>query len=184
LASAECIFRPIREPDLPYHTYIDAVTEGIAENDAFHQINKRLVSTLDGRILIIVERLEHGDRLLDLMPNAVWIRGQDDIETRKVVIKRLKEEQGKIVAIATSGIFNTGLNVFIHHLINSAGGQAEHQIVQRFGRGLRRANDKDHVVYHDWYFHNNDYLTKHSKKRVKVLTNEGHKVTVLDELDI
>lgn len=184
LASAECIFRPIREPDLPYHTYIDAVTEGIAENDDFHKINKRLVDTLDGRILIIVERLEHGDRLLDLMPDAVWVRGQDTIETRKVVIKRLKEEQGKIVAIATSGIFNTGLNVFIHHLINSASGQAEHQIVQRFGRGLRRASDKDHVVYHDWYFHNNDYLTKHSKKRVAVLKKEGHNVKILEELDI
>jgi superfamily II DNA or RNA helicase len=184
LASAECTFRPIRNPDLPYHTYIDAVTEGIAENDEFHQINKRLVDTLDGRILIIVERLEHGDRLLDLIPDAVWVRGQDTIETRKVVINRLKEEKGKIVAIATSGIFNTGLNVFVHHLINSAGGQAEHQIVQRFGRGLRRASDKDHVYYHDWYFHNNDYLEKHSKKRIAVLKKEGHNVKVLDELDI
>lgn len=184
LASSECIFRPIRKPELPYHTYIDAVTEGIAENDEFHQINKRLVDTLDGRILIIVERLEHGDRLLDLIPDAVWIRGQDTIETRKVVINRLKEEKGKIVAIATSGIFNTGLNVYVHHLINSASGQAEHQIVQRFGRGLRRADDKDHFVYHDWFFHNNDYLTKHSRKRVAILKKEGHKVKVLEELDI
>jgi superfamily II DNA or RNA helicase len=118
------------------------------------------------------------------MPNAVWVRGQDNLETRNMVIKKLKEETGKIVAIATSGIFNTGLNVFIHHLINSAGGQAEHQIIQRFGRGLRRASDKDHVVYHDWYFHNNDYLTKHSRKRIAVLKKEGHDVKVLEELDI
>jgi superfamily II DNA or RNA helicase len=184
LSTAECIFRPIRNPDLPYHTYIDAVTEGVAENDEFHSINKRLVDTLNGRILIVVERIEHGDRLFDLMPNAVWVRGQDNLETRNMVIKKLKEETGKIVAIATSGIFNTGLNVFIHHLINSAGGQAEHQIIQRFGRGLRRASDKDHVVYHDWYFHNNDYLTKHSRKRIAVLKKEGHDVKVLEELDI
>jgi superfamily II DNA or RNA helicase len=184
LSTSDCIFRPIRSPDLPYHTYIDAVTEGISENNEFHQINKRLVDTLTGRILIIVERLEHGDRLLDLIPDAVWIRGKDDQETREVVINRLKEEKGKVVAIATSGIFNTGLNVFIHNLINSAGGQAEHQIIQRFGRGLRRASDKDHVVYHDWFFHNNSYLAKHSRKRVSILKKEGHNVKVLEELDI
>jgi superfamily II DNA or RNA helicase len=184
LAKSECIFRPIRSPELPYHTYIDAVTDGIAQNDDFHAITKRLVDTLDGRILIIVERLEHGDRLMDLIPGAVWVRGQDDLETRKIVINRLKEEKGKVVAIATSGIFNTGLNVFVHHLLNNAGGAAEHQIVQRFGRGLRVAEDKDGVVYHDWFFHNNTYLTKHSKKRVAVLQKEGHTVTVLEELDI
>lgn len=184
LSSSEVIVRPIREPMIPYHTYIDAITEGIAQNSFFHQANKRLVDTLDGRILIIVERLEHGDRLLDLMPNAVWVRGQDTLETRKFVIKRLKEEKTKIVAIATSGIFNTGINVYCHHLINSASGQAEHQIIQRFGRGLRKADDKSHLVYHDWYFYINDYLEKHSRKRVEIFRKEGHSVKILDELDI
>jgi superfamily II DNA or RNA helicase len=184
LSKAECIFRPIFKPDLPYHTYIDAVTEGIAGNTEFHEITKRLVDSLDGRILIIVERIEHGDRLLDLMPDALWVRGQDNLETRNVVIEKLKKGTGKVVAIATSGIFNTGLNVFVHHLCNNAGGQAEHQIIQRFGRGLRRADDKEKVVYHDWIFHNNDYLKKHSKKRVRILTKEGHEVKVLDKLDI
>ena len=64
--------------------------------------------------------------------------------------------------------------------INAAGGQADHHIIQRVGRGLRTADDKEILDYHDFMFHNNEYLLEHSKKRVKILRGEGHDVTVLD----
>lgn len=184
LASADCVFYPVHEPKLPYHIYLDAVTDGIAQNMIFHEMTCRLVNKLEGRILIIVERIPHGDLLNDMIPGSVWVRGQDTLETRKQVIKRLKEDTGKVVAIATSGIFNTGINVFVHSLINCAGGQAEHQIIQRFGRGLRVADDKKHLKYYDWIFTNNDYLEKHSWKRVDILQKEGHNVTVKEEFDL
>jgi superfamily II DNA or RNA helicase len=184
LASAECTFYPVHEPQIPYHVYIDAVTDGIAHNMVLHEMTCRLVKKLEGRTLIIVERIPHGDLLHDMIPNSLWVRGQDTIETRKMVIRRLKEDTGNIVAIATSGIFNTGINVFCHNLINCAGGQAEHQIIQRFGRGLRVAGDKSHLKYYDWYFTINDYLEKHSKKRMDILTNEGHKVEVKEQFDL
>ncbi len=38
---------------------------------------------LKGRTLIIVERLDHGDKLHELLPGSLWIRGEDKIETRK-----------------------------------------------------------------------------------------------------
>lgn len=178
LSSAECTFYPINEPKLPYHIYIDAVTDGIAHNMVLHEMTRRLVDSLDGRILIIVERISHGDLLNDIIPGSLWVRGQDTMETRKEVIRRLKEDKGKVVGIATSGIFNTGINVFCHYLINCAGGQAEHTIIQRFGRGLRVADDKSHLKYYDWYFNNNDYLRKHSEKRMQILEKEGHKIEI------
>lgn len=184
LASAECTFYPVHEPKLPYHIYLDAVTDGIAHNMILHEMTRRLVNSLDGRILIIVERISHGDLLNDMIPGSIWVRGQDTLDTRKQVIKRLKEDTGKVVAIATSGIFNTGINVFVHSLINCAGGQAEHQIVQRFGRGLRVAEDKEHLRFYDWIFTNNDYLEKHSWKRVEILQKEGHNVTIKEEFDL
>jgi superfamily II DNA or RNA helicase len=184
LASAECIFYPVHEPKLPYHIYVDAVTDGIAHNVVLHEMTKRLVDSLEGRTLIIVERISHGDLLQDLIPGSLWVRGQDTIETRKDIIKKLKENTSKTVAIATSGIFNTGINVFVNNLINCAGGQAEHQIIQRFGRGLRVADDKKHLRYYDWFFTNNDYLAKHSEKRIQILANEGHDVTLMEEFDL
>lgn len=184
LASAECAFYPVHEPSIPYHTYMDAVTDGIANNMILHEMTRRLVNTLEGRTLIIVERISHGDLLNDLIPGSLWVRGQDTIETRKGIIKRLKEDTGNTVAIATSGIFNTGINVFVHNLINCAGGQAEHQIVQRFGRGLRVAGDKKHLKFFDWYFTINDYLEKHSTKRMQILEKEGHTVTLKEKFDL
>ena len=181
LSTADCTFYRITEPKLPYEIYLDAVTKGVAENDYFHKIVVSLAKKLPGRTLIIVERLEHGDRLHDMIPGSLWVRGEDKLETRKEVIKKLKNETDDIIAIASSGIFNTGIDIYCHSLINAAGGQADHAIIQRFGRGLRRAKDKQHLQYFDFVFETNEYLQKHSWKRVKILEKEGHNVTVLGE---
>ena len=70
------------------------------------------------------------------------------------------------------------LESFCHNLINAAGGQADHMIIQRMGRGLRTADDKDILKYFDFLFKTNKYLEKHSEKRIKILKKEGHEVTV------
>jgi len=178
LSNAVCSFFEVEEPMIPYDIYLDAVTRGIAENEYFHEMVRKLVTKIEGRSLIIVERIEHGDRLQDRIPGALWVRGKDTVETRKEIINRLKKEEGNLVAIATSGIFNTGIDVFVHNLLNCASGQADHQIIQRFGRGLRVANDKEQLNYYDFVFKINDYLEKHSRKRIKVLEKEGHTIKV------
>ena len=75
-------------------------------------------------------------------------------------------------------IFNTGINVYVHNLINAAGGQADHQIIQRMGRGLRTAKDKEILKYYDFIFKINKYLQQHSEKRIKILKKEGHEVKI------
>jgi len=183
LAAADCFVYPIDTPKIPYEIYLDAVTLGIAENWHFHQVVKRLCQKLTGRTLIIVERLDHGDTLKDIIPGSMWVRGEDSLETRELIIDKLKHSKEDIVAIATQGIFNAGINVKVHNLINAAGGQAEHQIIQRLGRGLRKSSDKDKLNYYDFIFRINDYLEKHSMKRIDILKNEGHNVKVFDEID-
>jgi superfamily II DNA or RNA helicase len=182
LSKSKCTFFPVTEPQLPFDIYLDAVTNGIAENYTFHNMVTKLVSGLKGRTLIIVERLAHGDALSEMIPGSLWIRGEDNEDTRKEVIEKLKHSKEDVVAIATQGIFNAGINVFINNLVNAAGGQAEHQIIQRMGRGLRTANDKDQLNYFDFIFKVNDYLYDHSKKRMKILVKEGHDVEIVDEV--
>ncbi|MEI8270821.1 MAG: DEAD/DEAH box helicase family protein, partial [bacterium] len=152
LSTSKCIFYPIREPQIPHDIYLDAATRGIAENFEFHKIVKKLADNQSGRTLILVDRIAHGDTLHNMLPNSLWVRGQDTMETRKEVIKKLQKTKGNIVAIATHHIFNTGVNVFVHNLINAAGGKADHQIIQRMGRGLRTANDKEELNYYDFVF--------------------------------
>jgi len=184
LSGSNCTFYPIREPELPHDVYLDAVTNGIANNFHFHEVVSKLAKKCTGRTLILVERIDHGDILQKIMPNALWVAGKDDLETRKEVIEKLqKTSDGNVVAIATQGIFNAGINVKIHNLINAAGGQAEHIIIQRMGRGLRTAGDKDVLNYYDFVFEINDYLLKHSNKRIKILKKEGHEIKVKDNLN-
>lgn len=183
LSKSRCVFFPIHEPKLPYEIYLDAVTRGIAENWDFHGIVTRLAGSLPGRTLILVDRIAHGDALASMIPNALWVQGKDNMDSRMMVVEKLKSSKEKTVAIATQQIFNAGINVKCHNVINAAGGQADHQIVQRVGRGLRTADDKEILNYYDFMFYNNDYLLDHSKKRVKILTGEGHEVILKDAID-
>lgn len=183
LAKSHSIFYPIDEPQLPYDIYLDAVTNGIANNYHFHEIVTRLAQNQTGRTLILVDRIAHGDALHMMIPNSLWVQGKDDSTSRKSVINKLSNHKGNVVAIATIGIFNTGISCFLHNLINAAGGQAEHLIIQRMGRGLRVADDKTDLKYYDFIFKINSYLESHSKKRVKILRKEGHEVVVKDVID-
>jgi hypothetical protein len=47
------------------------------------------------------------------------------------------------------------------------------------GRGLRTAKDKKDFIYIDFLFRINDYLEKHSLKRMSILGDEGHALSVL-----
>ncbi len=183
LSKSRCTFYPIDEPQIPYDIYIDAVTNGIAKSWHFHEIVSRLAKSLTGRTLILVERIAHGDALHNLIPNSIWVRGKDNSKTRDWVIEQLQEASGNVVAIATQGIFNAGINVFVHNLINAAGGKAEHDIIQRMGRGLRTADDKEILNYYDFIFRINNYLEKHSNKRLAILQQEGHDIITKDEMD-
>lgn len=178
LANSKCIFYPIRDPQIPHDIYIDAVTRGIAESFYFHDVVTRLAKLQKGRTLILVDRIAHGDALHSLLPGSLWVRGKDNQETRKSVIKQLQKSKETLVAIATQQIFNTGINVHPNNLINAASGQADHMIIQRMGRGLRTADDKERLNYFDFVFEINDYLLDHSQKRIDILRKEGHDVEI------
>lgn len=180
LSKSKATFYLIDKPsDIIYEPYADAVKLGIENNIYFHDVVKRLSSKLNGRTLIVTERIDQGKMLKSLIPEAHWIYGEIDLEEREKVFEELRKKD-KVVAIVMQQIITAGIDVFIHNLINAAGSKAEHNIIQRMGRGLRLAPDKEYLDYYDFYFNTNKYLTNHSEKRIKVLTNEGHDVEVKD----
>ncbi len=185
LSNAASWFIPIDKPDLKYALYNEAVTLGMSENEYFQDLVVKMCGYLKGRTIILVERVKQGDILAEkLGKDIAWVSGKDTIKTRKQVVEKLKYAEGNCIAIATRHIFNTGLNFFVHNLLNVAGGTADHIIVQRFGRGLRKAKDKGVLNYFDFNFTNNEYLQDHSKKRIKILKKEGHDVRVFDHADL
>lgn len=183
LSPSICTFYPITKPDIPYDIYMDAVTRGIAESPYFDNIVLSLIEEIKGRTLLLVERVSHGEKLNELIDDSIWISGKDDMKIRKPVLDKLKSEKNNLIVIATRHILNTGINIMIHNLINCAGGKADHDIVQRIGRGLRNADDKEKLRYYDFFFKINPYLESHSKHRVKLFKQEGHEVIIKDKID-
>lgn len=90
-----------------------------------------------------------------------------------------------------SSIGYVGVNVYVHHLINAAGqfswtfslpsvshigGKSSLQLIQKIGRGLRRAEDKDVLQYFDFVFQKTKYLAEHSISRMKTLREQGYTI--------
>lgn len=182
LASSDCTFFPINKPNLAYEPYQDAVKLGIEQNFYFHDVVKKLARSLEGRTLIIVERIEQGEYLKSLLPDAHWIQGKNKLKEREPVINALRKGES-CVAIIMKPIITAGIDIKIHNLINAAGGEGAHNIIQQMGRGLRTADDKEVLKYYDFLFLINDYLRKHSEWRTEVLKKEGHSVTIKEEID-
>lgn len=176
LSKSDCVFFPIDRPDLAYEPYQDAVKLGIEQNFYFHDVVKRLARSLEGRTLIVVERIEQGEYLNQLMPEASWIQGKNSLKEREPVINALRKGDNHI-AIIMRPIITAGINIKIHNLINAAGGEGAHNVIQQMGRGLRTADDKEILKYYDFFFMINDYLRKHSEWRMQVLEKEGHNVS-------
>lgn len=179
LAPSECTFFRVKKPDdIVYLPYADAVTLGISENEYLQKTVRDLSLSLSGRTLILVERISQGERLNSLIPGSVFVQGKNEIQTRLAAFQELKYSSDNFIAVVMRHIISEGINVFVHNLINASGGKAEHNIVQQLGRGLRSAEDKTHLNFYDFLFETNDYLLDHSKNRIEVLTNEGHKVRI------
>jgi len=183
LSGSICTFYEVDEPQIPYEIYQDAIKYGLEENHHLHLMVKKIAQAEKGRRLILVERLDQGDAIAALIPGAFWIQGRDDMNVRKEVVNKLKNADD-IVAIVSQKLISKGLDVKIHTLINAAGGKATHSIIQRMGRGLRTASDKDILHYYDFLFNINDYLRDHSEERIKCLTKEGHPVVIKEEFDL
>lgn len=183
LSKSNIIVYPIDVPNnIVHEPYMDAVTLGISHNLEFLEIVTRLARSLKGRTLILAERLDQGDFLKQLMPEAHWIKGEDKIGIRAEVFDDLRNKDN-VIAICMRHIISEGIDVFVHNIINAAGGQAEHSIIQQMGRGLRTADDKELLRLYDFLFKSNQYLFKHSLNRIKVWTEEGHEVEVKEAID-
>lgn len=173
---------PVKSPNLAYEPWQDAVQLGIEQNFEFHKTVVRLARSRPGRTLVIVERINQGEYLHQLMPESSWIQGKDSLDTREPVLEALRKGD-KCCAIVMRQIITAGIDIKLHNLINAAGGNAVHNLIQQIGRGLRTADDKDILQFYDFLFMINPYLWRHSELRIGTLKDEGHNVTIKEDYD-
>ena len=166
------------------YSYNDMYEVLIVENEERNQKIVDIVNTIrsnhdNARILILVNRLEHGQNLQSLLEGSCfYLRGEDDIGERYSTIRRFVSCPESSVLLGTR-ILETGVDIReITHFINARGLKSPIATIQALGRSLRLHDDKDQVFIYD-FMDSGRYLTAHSRRRYNTYKKEGHEVEIL-----
>jgi superfamily II DNA or RNA helicase len=102
-----------------------------------------------GNTLILVDRINAGKELVDRLPNSVLVSGETKLTERKEEYDEVATSDDKII-VATYGVAAVGINIpRIFNLVLIEPGKSFVRVIQSIGRGIRKAEDKDHVEIWD-----------------------------------
>ena len=105
--------------------------------------------SLSGNTLILVDRISAGEILQKKLKGSVFISGSTKTLERKEHYDEVSTTQNKII-IATYGVASVGINIpRIFNLVLIEPGKSFVRVIQSIGRGIRKAEDKDHVQIWD-----------------------------------
>lgn len=103
----------------------------------------------NGNTLILVNRIDTGKKLLERIPEAVFISGEVKTKDRKDEYDEVRTSDNKII-VATYGVAAVGINIpRIFNLVLLEPGKSFVRVIQSIGRGIRKAEDKDFVQIWD-----------------------------------
>jgi len=130
-----------------------------------------------GNTLILVDRIETGEKLQSLIPGSIFVSGKMKSKDRKAEYKEVQEVDGKII-IATYGVASTGINIVrIFNLVLFEAGKSFVRVIQSIGRGIRVAPDKDFVNIYD-VCSNCKFSKRHLTKRKKFYTEAQYPFSI------
>jgi superfamily II DNA or RNA helicase len=147
----------------------------IQDSEERHSVIRKLTTKMNKNVLIMVNRLDHGNNLLDALQiegkETFFVHGEMPVSERAEIITKM-EAQDNIMCIAMSSIFSTGINIKnLHYIIFAAGGKSFIRIIQSIGRGLRLHSSKEKLVIFDLY-DNFVFSTNHVEERKKFYDEE------------
>lgn len=120
--------------------------------------------------LILVQRINHGEKLEKAIPNSVFVQGKS--KKRQEVIEDMRA--GRMNTMIATSLADEGLDIQrLQCLIMAGGGKSPIKCKQRVGRVIRKCEDekKKKAIVYDF----NDigrWLPAHSKARKKILKEE------------
>jgi superfamily II DNA or RNA helicase len=141
-----------------------------------------------GNVLCLVDNIAFGRKLTDEIEGAIFVNGRDvksPIQRQKVY--DLFKDRDDLVVIATVHIAGTGLNIRrIFNLMFIDIGKSFIRVIQAIGRGLRKAEDKDHVDVTD-LCSDLKYGKRHCRQRINYYDDaqypyKKHKVDYIKQL--
>lgn len=139
--------------------------------------SKIIEMTATGNTLVLVNRIETGEMLVDLIPNSVFVNGKVKSKNRKSEYDEVKTSDDKVI-IATFGVASTGINLpRIFNLVLIEPGKSFTRVIQSIGRGIRKADDKDYVDVYD-ITSTCKYAKKHLTERKRFYKEAQYPFTV------
>ena len=131
-----------------YQSELKYLLEEKGRLDTIAELVKQV--NLTGNTLVLVDRIAAGQGIIErLGDNAVFVSGSTKNKTRQDEYDEIAISDDKII-VATYGIAAVGINIpRIFNLVLIEPGKSFVRVIQSIGRGIRKAEDKDHVQIWD-----------------------------------
>jgi superfamily II DNA or RNA helicase len=135
-----------------------------------------------GNTLVLVDRVNAGKELVSrLGANAVFVNGGTKLTERKEEYDEVATSDDKII-VATYGVAAVGINIpRIFNLVLIEPGKSFVRVIQSIGRGIRKAEDKDHVQI--WDVTSSCKFAKRHLTQRKAFYKEAQYPFTLEKLD-
>jgi superfamily II DNA or RNA helicase len=133
-----------------FRTYAEEYSWLVTDPNRLNWISEKIKEfSLTGNTLVLVNRIDTGNKLIEKIPGAVFISGAVKLDDRKEEYDEIKTSDGKII-VATYGVAAVGINIpRIFNLVLIEPGKSFVRVIQSIGRGIRKAEDKDFVQIWD-----------------------------------
>ena len=133
-----------------FNSFQDEYSFLVTDDNRLQWIASKITAlSATGNTLVLINRIDTGKKLIDLMPQAVFVSGGMKLDDRKEEYDEIKTSDDKII-LATYGVAAVGINIpRIFNLVLFEPGKSFVRVIQSIGRGIRKAEDKDHVEIWD-----------------------------------
>ena len=148
---AQCHVNIVQLIDVVEHTNYQSELKYLLEESGRLDAMARLIQQVNetGNTLVLVDRIAAGTELVARLENAVFISGGTKAGERQDHYDEVAEATDKII-VATYGVAAVGINIpRIFNLVLIEPGKSFVRVIQSIGRGIRKAEDKDHVQIWD-----------------------------------
>jgi len=161
-----------------FRTYQEEYTWLVTDDTRLTWISNYIKKVTEtGNTLVLVNRIDTGNKLLERLPEAVFISGEVKLNDRKEEYDEIKTANDKII-VATYGVAAVGINIpRIFNLVLLEPGKSFVRVIQSIGRGIRKAEDKDFVQIWD-ITSTCKYSKRHLTERKKFYKDAKYPFTV------
>lgn len=161
-----------------FNSYQDEYTWLVTDTKRIDWISNKIESiSSSGNTLVLVNRIDTGEKIIQRLANAVFISGSVKLSDRKEEYDDIKTSDNKII-VATYGVAAVGINIpRIFNLVLLEPGKSFVRVIQSIGRGIRKAEDKDHVEIWD-ITSTCKYAKRHLTERKKYYKDAKYPFTI------